>query len=76
MRYFSKAMKNIRSCQPENKPESTKIDQHVEIPKKCFGDGISNRHKCIGDMILGEKINKYDMVFGDFGEIQIVAAVQ
>ena len=76
MRYFSKAMKNIWSCQPESKPESTKIDQYVESPNNCFGDGISNRHKYIVDMILGERINKYDMVFGDFGEIQIVAAVQ
>ena len=50
MRYSSKTMKNIRSCQPENKPESTEFDQHVEIPNKCFGDGFRNRHKNIGDI--------------------------
>ena len=58
-------MKNIRSSQPENKPESTKFDQHVEISNKCFGEGFPNRHKYIGDKFVG-----------DFGEIQIVAAVQ
>ena len=58
MRYFSKTMKNIRSCQPENKPESTKFDLHVEIPNKCFGDGFPNRHKSIGDIIIGEIENR------------------
>ena len=40
MRYFTKTMKNIRSCQPGNKPESTKFDQHVEIPKNVSAMGF------------------------------------
>ena len=52
MRNFSKPMKNIQHCQTENKPESTKVNQRVEIPKNSVSAmGFPNKHKYIGDMI-------------------------
>ena len=51
-------MKKIRRCQPENKPESTKFDQHVEMSNRCFGEGFPHRHKNIGNKIIGENENR------------------